>query len=358
MKKIKDRLRIIGPKWEEGSVPSFTSPESVMKKYAKEADCRFCNLNEEPIIENPKGANDFRVLETRFPYYPEHVMILSKPHYRSLHEIGYNQYLELTTMTNRLFKRGRRLMLAANYGIVASQTIPHLHLHLMPEKIELKGNENLPLKLDYPKKEAFDPLSIPILTYMREKKLLPKNAKFPNRRGVPALIIKFENLKKFKSKGSYRIIKELFENSEKAFNELKENPEMLTAHGYPSNAVEKFRRLLRERTMHGFGANWAIKKVGKGFEFHFLPRATVINPAKMTDKIGLLEAFWNVELYRIWRKKLGRRIESKEGKKDSRVYYDPYVTEDDEGNKKWDKQQREWKKRETIFKKKIKKVLS
>ncbi len=131
---------------------------------------------------------------------------------------------------------------------------------------------------------------------------LPKNIKigFPKRgEGIPALSLRFASLDELFSEKGHRAMKQVFEESEKAFNELRERPESLVLPpSYAPSARKQFEKLLRERTTQGFGVNWSIRGSQKGAELRIIPRATAISLQDAKKRIAGLEFFANAQLQR------------------------------------------------------------
>lgn len=97
--------------------------------------CPFCTLSQERIILQ----NDLAVvIRDGFPISPGHTLIIPKRHVGSFFEITpleRDSLLDLldeakTTLDNELHPSGFNI--GINDGAPAGQTVPHLHIHLIP----------------------------------------------------------------------------------------------------------------------------------------------------------------------------------------------------------------------------------
>lgn len=99
------------------------------------SDCPFCNPDESRIIWKDENVYVIRDL---YPASPSHTLIIPFRHFASVFDATYD---ELTSISHALRIRKRQLeqSLAAdgynigvNEGKAAGQTIPHVHIHLIP----------------------------------------------------------------------------------------------------------------------------------------------------------------------------------------------------------------------------------
>ena len=97
--------------------------------------CPFCTLPPERIID----SNDFGMaIRDGFPISPGHTLVIPKRHAGSWFEISRDEQsglLELlerakTALQNEFGPDGYNI--GINDGPAAGQTIPHLHMHLIP----------------------------------------------------------------------------------------------------------------------------------------------------------------------------------------------------------------------------------
>ncbi len=100
-----------------------------------EERCPFCSITQDRILlENDSGY----LMNDGFPVSPGHSLIIPRDHYAHFFEIPEAVRTELC----RLIDDGRKLLdtelspdgynIGINSGAAAGQTIPHLHIHLIP----------------------------------------------------------------------------------------------------------------------------------------------------------------------------------------------------------------------------------
>lgn len=106
------------------------------------SDCIFCRIAE----ESEAGSfiykdDDFMVIMDAYPLAEGHALVIPKQHALRLSDLS-------ATKRNKLFQLGHRIMeaqkaagigvdginLLLNDGKAANQTVPHLHLHLIPRR--------------------------------------------------------------------------------------------------------------------------------------------------------------------------------------------------------------------------------
>jgi diadenosine tetraphosphate (Ap4A) HIT family hydrolase len=126
------------------------------------SDCPFCNMPEERILCSNSYA--FMVRDG-FPISPGHTLIIPKRHIGSFFEMDYNESNAIDsllcmakTFIEREFKPDG-YNIGINDGPAAGQTVPHLHIHLIPryngEVKDPRGGVRwiIPEKADYWTKE-------------------------------------------------------------------------------------------------------------------------------------------------------------------------------------------------------------
>lgn len=100
--------------------------------------CPFCTLPSERIID----SNEFGLtIRDGFPVSPGHTLVIPKRHISSWFEITSDEQLALLDLLARakvvlqeeLNPDGYNI--GINDGPVAGQTVPHLHMHLIPRYI-------------------------------------------------------------------------------------------------------------------------------------------------------------------------------------------------------------------------------
>ncbi|HHJ20434.1 MAG TPA: HIT family protein [Gammaproteobacteria bacterium] len=110
----------------------------------KQPPCPFCILEPGRILyENAS----FRVIRDGFPITPGHTLVTPKQHIASLFELGPEQFLQLRDAIqwvkadlNKEFSPDS-YNIGVNDGLEAGQTVPHLHVHIIPR---YKGDQTDP----------------------------------------------------------------------------------------------------------------------------------------------------------------------------------------------------------------------
>jgi diadenosine tetraphosphate (Ap4A) HIT family hydrolase len=120
--------------------------------------CPFCALPQERIlIENEHGA----AIRDGFPVSPGHTLIIPKYHVASFFEIGTSVRAGLFVLLDQAKEildqeyRPTSYNIGINDGAAAGQTIPHMHIHLIPrfqgDQLDPRGGIRwvIPEKADY-----------------------------------------------------------------------------------------------------------------------------------------------------------------------------------------------------------------
>ena len=97
--------------------------------------CPFCNLPEVRIIERSEHG---MVIRDGFPISPGHTLIIPKRHIGSFFDLNIAERSDLlglldkakTALDNEFNPNGFNI--GINDGPAAGQTVPHLHIHLIP----------------------------------------------------------------------------------------------------------------------------------------------------------------------------------------------------------------------------------
>jgi len=97
--------------------------------------CPFCGLDPKRIrIETTTGI----VVRDGFPVSPGHTLILPRRHIGSFFDLTENERTDLMHLLDRAKRdvetefRPGGYNIGINDGAVAGQTVPHLHIHLIP----------------------------------------------------------------------------------------------------------------------------------------------------------------------------------------------------------------------------------
>jgi len=98
-------------------------------------DCPFCTLPNERIFD----SNTFGVvIRDGFPVSPGHTLIIPKRHFSSWFECTDEEQIglmELLTKAQKILEKEFNpdgYNIGINDGPAAGQTVPHLHMHLIP----------------------------------------------------------------------------------------------------------------------------------------------------------------------------------------------------------------------------------
>ena len=120
--------------------------------------CPFCSLPPTRVIDSsPLGL----VIRDAFPISPGHTLIIPKRHVGSFFDLAANERAELLALLDRakatvdkeFSPQGYNI--GINDGAAAGQTVPHLHIHLIPryqdDRPDPRGGVRwiIPEKADY-----------------------------------------------------------------------------------------------------------------------------------------------------------------------------------------------------------------
>jgi diadenosine tetraphosphate (Ap4A) HIT family hydrolase len=101
--------------------------------------CPFCNdpaIEERTIVRNKY----VRAFPTNIPIVPMHVLVIPARHVGTIGELSNEEKNALFEMIERLCELFRASFgaegfnVAWNEGVVAGQSVPHMHVHLLPRK--------------------------------------------------------------------------------------------------------------------------------------------------------------------------------------------------------------------------------
>ena len=100
-----------------------------------EIDCYFCNLDAERIIDS---NTECFVIRDGFPISPGHTLVIPKRHVGSFFELTTEEREALIVLLHSAKQgldseyRPDAYNIGINDGPAAGQTVPHVHVHLIP----------------------------------------------------------------------------------------------------------------------------------------------------------------------------------------------------------------------------------
>ena len=98
-------------------------------------DCPFCSLPVARFVDNDTMAV---TVHDAFPVAPGHTLVMPRRHVGSFFELQESEQLAMLALLNRARARLERefapdgYTIGINDGRAAGQTVPHVHLHLIP----------------------------------------------------------------------------------------------------------------------------------------------------------------------------------------------------------------------------------
>jgi diadenosine tetraphosphate (Ap4A) HIT family hydrolase len=120
--------------------------------------CPFCTLPDERIID----SNEFGMtIRDGFPISPGHTLVIPKRHIGSWFEITSDEQLALldllakakTVLQDEFNPDGYNI--GINDGPAAGQTVPHLHMHLIPRYKDDRGDPRGGVRWIIPEKAKY-----------------------------------------------------------------------------------------------------------------------------------------------------------------------------------------------------------
>ena len=105
-----------------------------------EQRCAFCEIDSDTSSVLLEGDN-FYLTKDKFPVSPGHLLIIPKRHITSPSELSETEWHDLRVVLEEacsLLKKRDNQITGFNIGIIigsdAGQTIPHLHVHVIPRR--------------------------------------------------------------------------------------------------------------------------------------------------------------------------------------------------------------------------------
>jgi diadenosine tetraphosphate (Ap4A) HIT family hydrolase len=120
--------------------------------------CPFCTLPAERIVSKTQSA---LVIRDGFPISPGHTLVIPKRHVGSFFELTSEEHKEMfVLLTQAKATLDKELQpdaynIGINDGTAAGQTVPHVHMHLIPrfkgDRADPRGGVRwiIPEKADY-----------------------------------------------------------------------------------------------------------------------------------------------------------------------------------------------------------------
>jgi histidine triad (HIT) family protein len=103
------------------------------------ADCVFCDIRGGKVAAHVVDQDDTTVafLDQR-PLFPGHVLVIPRQHYETLMDLPAELVGPLFTAVQRMSRAVQKAMHADGVFVAAnnvvSQSVPHLHVHVVPRK--------------------------------------------------------------------------------------------------------------------------------------------------------------------------------------------------------------------------------
>jgi histidine triad (HIT) family protein len=103
------------------------------------ADCVFCDIRDGKVAAHVVDQDDATVafLDQR-PLFPGHVLVIPRRHYETLMDLPPELVGRLFTAVQRMSRAVQKAMHAEGVFVAAnnvvSQSVPHLHVHVVPRK--------------------------------------------------------------------------------------------------------------------------------------------------------------------------------------------------------------------------------
>ena len=97
--------------------------------------CPFCTL---PLTRLTESSLHGHIVRDAYPISPGHTLIIPKRHVGSFFNLSFDERMDLLTLLDEAKAQIEREMrpnaynIGINDGAAAGQTVPHLHIHLIP----------------------------------------------------------------------------------------------------------------------------------------------------------------------------------------------------------------------------------
>jgi diadenosine tetraphosphate (Ap4A) HIT family hydrolase len=99
------------------------------------AECPFCNINDDSVVLQSETAF---AIHDGYPISPDHTLVISRQHVATLFELPRHEQLALWDLVDKVRERlieehhPDGFNIGLNDGVAAGQTVPHVHIHVIP----------------------------------------------------------------------------------------------------------------------------------------------------------------------------------------------------------------------------------
>lgn len=103
------------------------------------SECAFCKKEVIEYQSFLETDNEY-VLANKVPILPGHSLVIPKRHVQNIHELNDEEIKSLFSTVNKVslklkeYYQAEGLNFAWNEEFIAGQTVPHLHIHILPRK--------------------------------------------------------------------------------------------------------------------------------------------------------------------------------------------------------------------------------
>ena len=122
------------------------------------SQCPFCNVVEDRVVLENDGA--IAILDG-FPISLGHMLIIPKNHVSSLFQLDQSQQLLVISLLEEAYKylnseyKPDGFNIGINDGVAAGQTVPHLHIHIVPRYENDQKDPRGGVRLIFPDKARY-----------------------------------------------------------------------------------------------------------------------------------------------------------------------------------------------------------
>ena len=97
-------------------------------------NCPFCQMDRQPISENASAIS----VSDGFPVSPGHALVIPRRHVETIFELTEIEWADCFALVKEVKLQLERqhgtsaFNIGINCGVVAGQTVPHAHIHVIP----------------------------------------------------------------------------------------------------------------------------------------------------------------------------------------------------------------------------------